>query len=271
MLNDTMNSLKIEDISKGVNKKIIKDNFSRYAHLYDRYSAIQSSCAEKLIDQITSRGLKRILEVGCGTGNYTRLLRNRFSAVKIKAVDISSKMIKVARTKLNVEQIEFIVADAEKFNLKEKFDMVSSNVSFQWFENLEESLAKYKKMLVKDGIILFSTFGPRTFWELHKSLEEFCGRSLEISAGNFVDKVKIKHFLESLFRKSRIKEKIYKEQYSSLGELLKKIKYTGARGKGLTRRCFWTRNTVLGLENIYMRKFKAIVVTYQVFFCRGIR
>lgn len=254
-----------------ISKKIIKDNFSRYAHLYDRYSAIQNSCAEKLIDQIKPQGLKKIVEVGCGTGNYTRLLRDRFSAAKIKAVDISSKMIKVAKTKFKKEQIEFIIADAEKFNFREKFNMVSSNVSFQWFENLEESLAKYKKMLVKNGIILFSIFGPRTFWELHKSLEEFCGRSLEISAGNFVEKVEIKHLLESLFRKIRIKEKVYKEQYSSLGELLKKIKYTGARGKGLTKRSFWTRNTVLGLESIYMRKFKSIVVTYQVFFCRGIR
>ena len=254
-----------------IDKEIIKKNFSRYADVYDRYSIIQNFCAGRLITKVKADGFKKILDVGCGTGNYTRLLKDKFPIAQIKAVDISSEMIKIAKKKLQGEGIEFIVADAEEVDFKEQFDMVSSNVSFQWFENLESALAKYKGLLTKDGLVLFSTFGPRTFCELHKSLEEFSGQSSRISACNFIEKSKIKCILKVLFRESQVKEKIYKEECSSLSELLKKIKYTGIRGKGLIKRGFWTHNTVSAIESIYMRMFKGIVATYQVFFCRGIK
>lgn len=126
-------------------------------------------------------------------------------------------------------------------------------------------------MLDKNGFILFSIFGPLTFYELNESLTEFCGKNIHISASNFRKRPEIKNILTSLFEKSSIEEIIYKKRYPSLLKLLKHIKYTGTRGSGLIKKNFWTPKSIDNIEKIYKNKFKNIVATYQVFFCKGIR
>ncbi len=252
-----------------VNKEIIKNNFSRYARYYDRYSTIQNLCALRLVDKVNGNSYKKILDIGCGTGNYTKLLKDKFPEACIKAIDISGEMVKVAKEKLQNEEIEFIVADAETANLQEQFDFISSNASFQWFENLEGFLLRYKKFFNENGIILFSIFGPLTFYELNESLKELSGGDKSISSCNFIKKGKIEEILKRLFKKVMIEEHIYKQTHNSLSELLKRIKYTGARGNGINSKKLWTPGMVYNLEKIYKRKFKDIVTTYQVFFCKA--
>jgi SAM-dependent methyltransferase len=58
-----------------------------------------------------------ILEVGCGTGNYTQILRQR--GYDISGLDISEKMIKAARRKCDCV---FQVGDIRRFSLGRKFD-----------------------------------------------------------------------------------------------------------------------------------------------------
>ena len=192
-----------------INKEIIKRNFSRAAQYYDAYSTVQYRCALKLIDKVKANSLSKILDIGCGTGNYTKLLKDKYPAAQIKAVDISREMVKIAKKKLQNSTIEFIIADAEVVDFKENFDLISSNASFQWFENLEGTLLKYRKLLNKNGVVLFSIFGPLTFYELNKSLKELssCEGTL-ISSCNFVEKVRIEKILRSLFRDIEVEHKI---------------------------------------------------------------
>jgi len=114
-----------------VNKAIIKENFSKHAREYDQYSKVQNFCASKLINEIGCKQCHNILDLGCGTGNYTKLLRDKFPKSLIKAVDISRAMVEVSKEKLSNQKIEFIIADAEQFKLDNGFDLVTSNASFQ--------------------------------------------------------------------------------------------------------------------------------------------
>ena len=254
-----------------VNKIIIEENFSKYARDYDQHSRVQNLCASILIKEVNTDSFSSILDIGCGTGNYTKLLASKFPQAKIKAVDISAKMIEVAKEKLGGKEIEFIVADAESLNLEEEFDLVSSNASFQWFQDLESDLTRYKKTLRRGGSILFSTFGPKTFSQLHSCLEEFFKKPLSISASNFLKKNEVEKMLKGLFKEAEVKEAIYNENYSSLLELLENLRCTGTRGDGLRGEIFWTPRRIASIEEIYKKKFKDIVATYQMFFCRGIK
>lgn len=251
-----------------INKEIIKNNFSRYARYYDRYSAVQNLCALELINRIKREDFDNILDIGCGTGNYTRLLRHKFPLARIKAIDISQEMIEVAKRKLQNARIEFMVADAEAIDLGECFDFISANASLQWFDNLKKALSRYKRFLNKNGVILFSIFGPRTFYELNKSLNVF-GKNTLVTSSNFSKIEKIRKILKSLFKKVVVEQRIYKERYNSLSELLKKIKYSGIRGNSINRG-IWTPQTIYNLEKIYKNNYKDIVVTYEVFFCKGL-
>lgn len=251
-------------------KEKINKNFSKHANTYDKYASVQDICAKELISRVNSSNFKNIIDLGCGTGNYTNLLRNKFLKAKIKAVDISPEMIKYAKTKIGENGVEFLVKDAEKYKFNEKFDLISSNASFQWFSDLDGYLNKCRDALSQGGVILFSSFGPETFKELHKTLEIFYGDNLEISAMSFVGKTRLKAICKQLFKTFSIEEKTYKFKYNSLAELLKEIKYTGTSGSGLAKKVAWTKNNILKIEEIYKSNFKEIVASYQVFFCRGV-
>ncbi|MEA3305918.1 MAG: malonyl-ACP O-methyltransferase BioC [Candidatus Omnitrophota bacterium] len=253
-----------------LDKELIKKNFSKYARYYDRHASVQNLCALKLIERIKAGGFGKILDVGCGTGNYTGLLKERFPMAKIKAMDISGEMIEIAKEKLNDNSIEFIIADGETTNFEERFDLIGSNAVFQWFENLEITLSGYKDSLNEKGVISFSIFGPLTFNELDGSLKELYGDEAAISSRGFAEKETIEKILKGLFRKIEVEQKIYKERYASLLKLLKKIKYTGTRGNGLNKN-FWTAGKADKTEKIYKKKYKDIIATYQVFFCKGVK
>lgn len=250
-----------------ISKQVIKQNFSRFAGDYDRYCNVQNLCALELIAKVQDNGFKSILDVGCGTGNFTGLLRKKFPYAKIKALDISENMVRVAKDKLAGCGVEFIVADAECAGLKDKFDFISSNASFQWFADLEQTLEKFFCLLNSKGIILFSLFGPRTFCELHYCL----GDKQQVAAGSFKTKEEIESILQKLFKDIEIEQWIYRERYASLKGLLKKIKYTGTRGDKTVNKSFWSLGMVREIEQKYKKDFKEITATYQVFFCRGVK
>jgi malonyl-CoA O-methyltransferase len=258
-------------------KEIIKRNFSRYAGHYDDYSNIQDASAKRLIEELGPDSVTSILDVGCGTGNYTRLLRERFPLAKIKAIDISGEMVETAKVKLKGKGIEFAVKDAEELELSEEsdstetFDLITSNVSFQWFAGLEKALLDYKDRLKPGGTILFSTFGPLTFYELNDALKELSEEADEISSRRFLEKMKITKIMKSLFKKIEVREEAFKENYASLREFLKKIKYSGTRGNGTGTKSFWVSEKIDNLERIYRKKFNEIVATYQVYICKGVK
>jgi len=254
-----------------MDKEVVRRNFSKSARHYDRYSYIQDLCASRLISKIEGDGFGKILDIGCGTGNYTRLLRERYPQASIKAVEISRQMVDVAREKLSGCRVDFFVRDAEAMRFDDKFDLISSNASFQWFENLKDALSKYSALLKDGGIIAFSAFGPETFCELDRSLKRLFGSEVSISAYGFIGKDRIEVMLKEYFRTVEIGEEIYKKSYNSLRELLTNIKYTGARGRGLKNGTFWTPKVVGELGRCYKEVFGGIKATYQVYYCRGVK
>lgn len=254
-----------------IDKDRLARNFSRYANLYDRYAGIQLLAAKELIGELPERDMRTILEIGCGTANYTLLLRERFKAADITAVDISGRMIEVARHKSGTKGINFIIADAEQLDLNRRFDLITSNACFQWFGDPDKTIAKYAKTLTENGAILFSAFGPQTFWELGRSLKEAVGEDVAISSVKFPDKNKLRSLLKKYFRENVVRELVIKETYPSLIELLNRIRYTGTRGSGIGNSILWKRRILERTEDAYRANFGGIAVTYQIFFYKGLR
>ena len=251
-----------------MDKRIITRNFSRYAFLYDKYADVQFKAAKELICSVDRNGFKSILEIGCGTGNYTLLLREKFKAARIRAVDISKEMVGVARGKLENSGIEFEVGDSENILSDEKFDFVTSNACFQWFDDLEKALVNFKDALKARGVISFSIFGPLTLWEFNSALKSALGE-VAFAADNFITRQKIEKMLGANFKEIGIREIKYEESFADLNSLLHKIKYTGVRGNGLADKFSFNRGILRKVENIYLEKFGGIKATFQVFFCQG--
>ncbi|MDD5108443.1 MAG: malonyl-ACP O-methyltransferase BioC [Candidatus Omnitrophica bacterium] len=251
-----------------MNKLNITNNFSRYAHLYDKYADVQNKAAFELINSLKRNSFSRILELGCGTGNYTLMLRDRFKEAKIKALDISEEMINVAQNKLKNKDVEFTVNDAERITVDEDFDLITSNACFQWLNDLGKALQRYAKSLQRGGMVYFSTFGPQTFCELNTTLKSILKESSVISA-YFCNSASLKIMLKDNLKSVKINEVCYQENFTSLKGLLEKIKYSGIRGNGLDKKVYFSRTLLEKLEKAYLDRFGAICVTYQVFFCQG--
>ncbi len=257
-------------MSYKIDKDTLERNFSRYAHLYDEYSTIQRMAADRLIKEVAVGRVRNILEIGCGTGNYTRLLKDAFLDARLSALDISARMIEIAKSKFNDTGIEFIICDAEEVYTEARFDLITSNATFQWFHNFGKTAANYRNLLTEEGAMVFSTFGPTTFQELAWSIKKVLG-DVSIASDLFLSQAELKKILKAHFGKVAVKEVVVKECYNSLAELLAVIKYTGVRGGGMNGAFSWKRSLLKMVESVYRKKFGNIEASYQIFFCKAVK
>ncbi|HEX9205991.1 MAG TPA: methyltransferase domain-containing protein, partial [Candidatus Deferrimicrobiaceae bacterium] len=95
--------------------------FSASAARYDAHAHAQRLSARDLLAWTVAsipasfRGRRlRILEPGCGTGLYTRMLLDAFPGASVVGVDISEAMVRVARRRIGDARVRFAVADAEE-------------------------------------------------------------------------------------------------------------------------------------------------------------
>jgi len=74
---------------------------------------------------------KKILDIGCGPGNSTEVLYNKYPDAYILGVDKSEEMIKTAKTKY--PNLDFKICDVSKdlSELDSDFDIVFSNACIQ--------------------------------------------------------------------------------------------------------------------------------------------
>ena len=159
--------LTLDPKNSAIEKNIIK-SFSKYAHSYDRYALLQKSMAERLASYLPESPPSHILELGCGTGVFTRHLLT-MPINKLTLNDISPVMIDTLKSRLTIpSNTKFIIGNAEKVSL-EKSDLICANAVFQWFLNPMEALIHLKGSLNKTGTILFSTFGPETLMEFRET------------------------------------------------------------------------------------------------------
>ena len=252
-------------------KEVMIRNFSKCAFSYDQYADVQNEAAGMLARMLPKNGVSNILEIGCGTGNYTALLKDIFRCADIMAIDISGPMARVARQKLRDERISFGVGDVEEITLGGKYDLITSNATFHWLGDLKGIIKKTEHSLAKNGLLIFSAFGPMTFSELRASLSSASGNKISIASDFFPGKKYIEDVLKRYFKNVKITERLIRESYSSLHELLKKIKYSGTRGQGTETGKIWSPGLLKKIEEKYMARFGSIEATYQAFFCEAVK
>ena len=116
--------------------------------LYLQFEKERTLPAKDLISRIETINPKRILDVGCGSGNSTHELKKRWPNAEIIGIDNSKSMIEKARSLY--DDTKFILQDAtEDLSSLGKFDIVFSNASIQRIPN-HENLIKSLYTLLED-------------------------------------------------------------------------------------------------------------------------
>ena len=97
----------------------------------------------------------RILDIGCGTGQLVYELSKRNENVNYLGIDVAHNMINVAKkNNLKDKNIKFKAIGIEKFNTKDKFDIIICTHAFPYFPNKEEILKKMYKMCNKGANVI---------------------------------------------------------------------------------------------------------------------
>lgn len=94
-----------------------------------------------------------VLEIGCGTGEFTRLLATR--ARSVVAVDLSPQMIRLAQQHLaSYPNIEYVPGDILRLSLPfESYDCIVSLATLHHLP-LEQALLKMKNSLKPNGVLI---------------------------------------------------------------------------------------------------------------------
>jgi trans-aconitate 2-methyltransferase len=130
----------------------MKNNNDWNPDLYLKYRNERTQASIDLVNRISIDFIpEKIIDIGCGPGNSSEILRRRWQSARIVGLDSSASMIEKAKS--DYPDSEWIIANALTYETKEKFDVVFSNATIQWIPNHKELLKKFYGMLSDRGII----------------------------------------------------------------------------------------------------------------------
>ncbi len=222
-----------------IDKRLLARRFGRRAATYDSVTPVQGRMARLLLEDVSrrlsGRRIRRILELGCGTGRLTRLLSQRFPSAHIVAIDLAPAMIERARGRC--PQADFISADAETFarRVPPGVDLIVSNAAVQWFEDPARTLTAYRALLANDGCLALTTFGEQTFRELRRAMTAAYGRGGRDAAQGHLVSLAPVSFWQRNFPDARIRERILTDRHPDVRSFLRSLQQAGVTYAGRRR------------------------------------
>ena len=253
-----------------IKKKVVKKNFSNGAETYDEYATVQKHMANKLINYFDDRKIKKLYEIGCGTGIYSSKIVEKKISKSYHLIDISDKMLSECKIKMiNYDNIEYSVGDAEEVELKdEEYDIITSNAVFQWFSNIELALNNYCKALKSGGELIFSIFAKDTYREL-KEVFNIVDENSNYSQ-EFITREKLETIFNGFCGKYSLEEEYFIEKFDTVMDFFKQIKSLGTNS-AIGKRKVMTPLTMKKIEKNYKERYSLddkIVVTNHLIYIK---
>jgi trans-aconitate 2-methyltransferase len=107
--------------------------------------------ARDLLAQTPLSAPARVVDLGCGAGNVTAILQQRFPQAEVVGVDGSASMLEKARA--TVPQCRFERADFFQWRPAEPLDLIYSNAALQWVDRHPTLFPQLLSFLVPKGML----------------------------------------------------------------------------------------------------------------------
>ena len=99
-------------------------------HVYLRFADERTRPAVDLAARVEVDSPNHVVDLGCGPGNSTRVIRNRWPTATVVGVDSSTEMLAAATA--DQPDVEWQRGDISTWNPATRYDVVFSNAALQW-------------------------------------------------------------------------------------------------------------------------------------------
>ena len=159
----------------------VRRAFSRAAPGYDAAARLQRAVEAQLLETLEYYALQhedaapaRVVDLGSGLGGGAAGMRKRWPKAQVIAIDLALPMLRESRRREGWHPlrrgIDRICADACALPLADgSVDVLFSNLCLQWVEDLPAVFAGFRRVLRPGGLLLVSTFGQDTLFELRSA------------------------------------------------------------------------------------------------------
>lgn len=231
-----------------MDKEIITRRFTKAIGSYPHESRVQQQIAGKmtrLLQQyLPPRPFRQIVEFGCGTGTYSRILLHSLRPEHLLLNDICEGMEGSCRDILdNNRRTSFVPGDAETLTFPQGAELITSCSALQWFERPDKFFGRCSQALNAHGYFAFSTFGQENM----KEIRLLTGQGL-----SYLSKKELERALHPYYNILHSEEEIISLPFRTPMEVLYHLKKTGVNG---TARTTWTRSKLSHFCSEYERLF----------------
>ncbi len=149
-------------------------------HIANSYDGYYNTEFGKKVDEI-EKGIisdllsdiptSQMLDIGCGTGHWSEFFIKK--GFKVKGIDVSEAMLKVAQKKnMNAE---FFLANSEQLPFEnESYNFISSITMLEFVENQTKAIEELHRVLAKNGNLIIGALNKNSvIAKISKSDEVF--------------------------------------------------------------------------------------------------
>ena len=207
-----------------MNKTIIAERFSKAISTYPREANVQRQIANKMIRLLQKHipsPCPKVIEFGCGTGIYSRMLLRTLRPEELLLNDLCPEMRYCCEDLLREKQVSFLSGDAETISFPDKSTLITSCSALQWFDSPEEFFKRCNTLLHSQGYFAFSTFGKKNM----KEIRELTGKGLPYRSREELEAALSLHF-DILYSE----EELIPLSFEDPMKVLYHLKQTGVNG-----------------------------------------
>lgn len=119
--------------------------------LYSRFEDERTRPAGELLARVPLERPARVVDLGCGPGNSTELLVQRFPGAEVVGIDNSPAMLESARQRL--PDVRFELADIGSWQPAQAPDLIYANAALQWVPGHEQLVPRLFALLAPGGVL----------------------------------------------------------------------------------------------------------------------
>ncbi|MBN9369504.1 MULTISPECIES: trans-aconitate 2-methyltransferase [unclassified Hydrogenophaga] len=119
--------------------------------LYSRYEDERTRPARELLARVPLATPRWVVDLGCGPGNSTELLVQRFPDARVTGIDNSPAMLESARQRL--PGVAFSLADIASWRPEGAPDLIYANAALQWVPGHEALFPRLFALLAPGGVL----------------------------------------------------------------------------------------------------------------------